>query len=213
VPSGQVTAVSSMCQTAALSLALAAWEAVITSASTATLRPSRGPDREARLGAWRHVQQCHRTLIARVGSGHDFERHPGIGDGAAHWRYHAIRRAVGAAETEWRGEGAGRGFQPDDTAMRAEMAFVGAGEFEDCLRRDVARSGVPVTFHLPESGAGCRRCMPRPTSSSSCHPTTEKPGDSSSTRPWPVASRAVVSDAMGCGPDLIEAGCTGAVLP
>jgi Glycosyl transferases group 1 len=39
------------------------------------------------------------------------------------------------------------GFSPTTPQCQAEMVFVGAGEFEGCLRRDVARSGVPVTSH------------------------------------------------------------------
>lgn len=95
---------------------------------------------------------------------------------------------------------------------RAEAAFVGAGELEDSLRRESAASGVAATFH----GFQNQSRMP------SIYATADLlvlPSDHQET--WGLVVNeamacgvpAVVSDAVGCGPDLIEPGRTGAVFP
>lgn len=95
---------------------------------------------------------------------------------------------------------------------RAEAVFVGAGELEDRLRREAASSGVTATFH----GFQNQSRMP------SIYATADLlvlPSDHKET--WGLVVNeamacgvpAVVSDAVGCGPDLIEPGRTGAVFP
>jgi glycosyltransferase involved in cell wall biosynthesis len=95
---------------------------------------------------------------------------------------------------------------------RAEAVFVGAGELEDNLRREAASSGVPATFH----GFQNQSRMP---SIYAAADLLVLPSDHQET--WGLVVNeamvcgipAVVSDMVGCGPDLIEAGRTGAVFP
>lgn len=95
---------------------------------------------------------------------------------------------------------------------RAEAVFVGAGELEDSLRREAASSGVPATFH----GFQNQSRMP---SIYAAADLLVLPSDHQET--WGLVVNeamacgvpAVVSDAVGCGPDLIEPGRTGAVFP
>ena len=95
---------------------------------------------------------------------------------------------------------------------RAEAVFVGAGELEDSLRREAASSGVAATFH----GFQNQSRMP---SIYAAADVLVLPSDHQET--WGLVVNeamacgvpAVVSDAVGCGPDLIEAGRTGAVFP
>jgi glycosyltransferase involved in cell wall biosynthesis len=94
----------------------------------------------------------------------------------------------------------------------AQAVFVGAGELEDSLRREAASSGVPALFH----GFQNQSRMP---SLYAAADLLVLPSDHQET--WGLVVNeamacgipAVVSDAVGCGPDLIEAGHTGAVFP
>jgi glycosyltransferase involved in cell wall biosynthesis len=95
---------------------------------------------------------------------------------------------------------------------RAQAVFVGAGELEDELRREAASSGVPAIFH----GFQNQSRMP---SLYAAADLLVLPSDHQET--WGLVVNeamacglpAVVSDAVGCGPDLIDAGRTGAVFP
>jgi glycosyltransferase involved in cell wall biosynthesis len=95
---------------------------------------------------------------------------------------------------------------------RAEAAFVGAGELEESLRREAAGSGVSAIFH----GFQNQSRMP---SFYAAADLLILPSDHQET--WGLVVNeamacgvpAVVSDAVGCGPDLIETGRTGAVFP
>jgi len=102
-------------------------------------------------------------------------------------------------------QAAGRG-------CRAEAVFVGAGELEDSLRREAASSAVPAIFH----GFQNQSRMPSLYAASDL---LVLPSDHQET--WGLVVNeamacgvpAVVSDAVGCGPDLIDPGRTGAVFP
>jgi glycosyltransferase involved in cell wall biosynthesis len=95
---------------------------------------------------------------------------------------------------------------------RAEAVFVGAGELEESLRREAAGSGVPAIFH----GFQNQSRMPLLYAAADL---LVLPSDHQET--WGLVVNeamacgvpAVVSDAVGCGPDLIETGRTGAVFP
>ena len=95
---------------------------------------------------------------------------------------------------------------------RAEAVFVGAGELEDSLRREAASSGVPAIFH----GFQNQSRMPSLYASADL---LVLPSDHQET--WGLVVNeamacgvpVVVSDAVGCGPDLIDTGRTGAVFP
>jgi glycosyltransferase involved in cell wall biosynthesis len=95
---------------------------------------------------------------------------------------------------------------------RAEAVFVGAGQLEDSLRREAAGSGVPGIFH----GFQNQSRMP---SLYAAADLLVLPSDHQET--WGLVVNeamacgipAVVSDAVGCGPDLIDPGRTGAVFP
>jgi len=93
-----------------------------------------------------------------------------------------------------------------------EVAFAGSGELEAELRRAAAEAAVPAVFHgflnqsaLPETYAAADMLV--------------LPSDTRET--WGLVVNeamacglpAVVSDAVGCGPDLVEEGATGAVFP
>jgi glycosyltransferase involved in cell wall biosynthesis len=94
----------------------------------------------------------------------------------------------------------------------AEAVFVGAGELEDDLRREAARTGVPAVF----CGFQNQSRMP---SLYAAADVLVLPSDHQET--WGLVVNeamacgvpAIVSDAVGCGPDLIETGRTGAVFP
>jgi glycosyltransferase involved in cell wall biosynthesis len=94
---------------------------------------------------------------------------------------------------------------------RAQAVFVGAGELEDSLRREAAGSGVPAIFH----GFQNQSRMPALYAASDL---LVLPSDHQET--WGLVvneamacgTPAVVSDAVGCGPDLIDPGRTGAVF-
>lgn len=96
--------------------------------------------------------------------------------------------------------------------LRAEVAFVGAGELEDSLRREAASSGIVATFH----GFQNQSRMPLIYAAADL---LVLPSDYQET--WGLVVNeamacgvpAVVSDAVGCGPDLIDPGRTGAVFP
>jgi glycosyltransferase involved in cell wall biosynthesis len=93
---------------------------------------------------------------------------------------------------------------------RVEVAFAGAGEAEARLKQAAAAAGIPTVFHgfvnqseLPAVYAAADVIV------------------SPSVETWGLVVNeamacglpAVVSDAVGCGPDLIEEGATGAVFP
>lgn len=93
-----------------------------------------------------------------------------------------------------------------------EVAFAGSGELEDALRRAAASTGVAATFH----GFVNQSALPAIYASAD---VLVLPSDGLET--WGLVVNeamacgvpAVVSDAVGCGPDLVEAGKTGAVFP
>ena len=95
---------------------------------------------------------------------------------------------------------------------RTQVVFVGAGELKDSLRREAAQSGVSALFH----GFQNQSHMP---SFYVAADLLVLPSDHQET--WGLVVNeamacgvpAVVSDAVGCGPDLIDAGRTGAVFP
>jgi glycosyltransferase involved in cell wall biosynthesis len=93
-----------------------------------------------------------------------------------------------------------------------EVAFAGSGELEAELKRAAGEAGVSAVFHgfvnqsaLPATYAAADMLV--------------LPSDAQET--WGLVVNeamacglpAVVSDAVGCGPDLIEEGATGAVFP
>jgi glycosyltransferase involved in cell wall biosynthesis len=95
---------------------------------------------------------------------------------------------------------------------KVEVAFAGSGELEAELRRTAAEVGVPAVFHgfvnqseLPATYAAADALV--------------LPSDARET--WGLVVNeamacglpAVVSDVVGCGPDLIDEGLTGAVFP
>ncbi|MBS0540207.1 MAG: glycosyltransferase family 4 protein [Proteobacteria bacterium] len=92
-----------------------------------------------------------------------------------------------------------------------EVAFAGSGALEDELRREAAATGVPTVFH----GFVNQREMPAIYAAAD---VLVLPSDGTET--WGLAVNegmacglpAVVSDAVGCGPDMIEQGRTGAVF-
>jgi glycosyltransferase involved in cell wall biosynthesis len=93
----------------------------------------------------------------------------------------------------------------------AEAVFVGAGELEDKLRQEAASKGVPAIFH----GFQNQSQMP------SLYRSVDLLVLPSEQETWGLVVNeamacgipAVVSEAVGCGPDLIEPGRTGAVFP
>ncbi len=93
-----------------------------------------------------------------------------------------------------------------------EVAFAGSGELEGELRRAAEATGVPTVFH----GFVNQREMPAVYAAADL---VVLPSDGTET--WGLAVNeamacgvpAVVSDAVGCGPDLVEQGVTGAVFP
>ena len=96
--------------------------------------------------------------------------------------------------------------------LPVEVAFAGSGELEGELR-DLARAlGVPAVFH----GFVNQSEMPAVYAAAD---VMVLPSDGLET--WGLAVNeamacglpAVVSDAVGCGPDLVEQGVTGAVFP
>lgn len=95
---------------------------------------------------------------------------------------------------------------------QAEAVFAGSGELEDSLRREAAHNGVPARF----LGFQNQSRMP---SIYAAADLLVLPSDHQET--WGLVVNeamacgvpAVVSDAVGCGPDLIEPGCTGAIFP
>jgi glycosyltransferase involved in cell wall biosynthesis len=94
----------------------------------------------------------------------------------------------------------------------AQAVFVGAGELEDSLRREAVSSGVSAVLH----GFQNQSRMP---SLYAAADLLVLPSDHQET--WGLVVNeamacgipAVVSDVVGCGPDLIEAARTGAVYP
>jgi glycosyltransferase involved in cell wall biosynthesis len=96
--------------------------------------------------------------------------------------------------------------------FRATAVFVGSGELEDSLRREASNNGVATIFHGFQNQS-------RLPSLYAAADLLVLPSDHQET--WGLVVNeamacgvpAVVSDAVGCGPDLIEAGSTGAVFP
>jgi glycosyltransferase involved in cell wall biosynthesis len=96
--------------------------------------------------------------------------------------------------------------------MLVEVAFAGAGELEATLRENALALGVPTTFH----GFVNQSELPAVYAAAD---VMVLPSDGRET--WGLAVNeamacgvpAVVSDAVGCGPDLVEPGVTGAVFP
>jgi len=93
-----------------------------------------------------------------------------------------------------------------------EVAFAGSGELESELKEFARVSGVPAIFH----GFVNQSEMPAVYAAAD---VMVLPSDGLET--WGLAVNeamacglpAVVSDAVGCGPDLVEQGVTGAVFP
>jgi len=93
-----------------------------------------------------------------------------------------------------------------------EVAFAGSGELDSELREFARVSGVPAIFH----GFVNQSEMPAVYAAAD---VMVLPSDGLET--WGLAVNeamacglpAVVSDAVGCGPDLVEPGVTGAVFP
>ena len=93
-----------------------------------------------------------------------------------------------------------------------EVAFAGSGELEGRLREFALASGIPAIFH----GFVNQSEMPAVYAAAD---VMVLPSDGLET--WGLAVNeamacgvpAVVSDAVGCGPDLVEQGVTGAVFP
>jgi glycosyltransferase involved in cell wall biosynthesis len=93
-----------------------------------------------------------------------------------------------------------------------EVAFAGAGELEDSLKRAASSTGVPTEFH----GFVNQSALPGTYVSAD---VLVLPSDGLET--WGLVVNeamacgvpAVVSDAVGCGPDLIEEGRTGMIFP
>jgi glycosyltransferase involved in cell wall biosynthesis len=92
-----------------------------------------------------------------------------------------------------------------------EVAFVGAGELETALRQEAAALQVPATFH----GFVNQSELPAAYATAD---VVVLPSDGRET--WGLVVNeamacgvpACVSDAVGCGPDLVEPGVTGAVF-
>jgi len=95
---------------------------------------------------------------------------------------------------------------------RVEVAFAGSGELEAELKRASQEAGVPAVFH----GFVNQRALPATYAAADL---LVLPSDARET--WGLVVNeamacglpAVVSDAVGCGPDLIDEGATGAVFP
>ena len=93
-----------------------------------------------------------------------------------------------------------------------EVAFAGSGELESVLRDFARREGVPAVFH----GFVNQSEMPSVYAAAD---VMVLPSDGLET--WGLAVNeamacgvpAVVSDAVGCGPDLVTEGVTGATFP
>ncbi len=96
--------------------------------------------------------------------------------------------------------------------MAVEVAFAGSGELEPALREAARAEGVAAVFH----GFVNQSDMPAVYAASD---VMVLPSDGLET--WGLAVNeamacgvpAVVSDAVGCGPDLVEPGVTGAIFP
>jgi glycosyltransferase involved in cell wall biosynthesis len=91
-----------------------------------------------------------------------------------------------------------------------EVAFAGAGEAEDKVRQAAASSGVPAVFHGFVNQSG----LPAVYASADLivAPSVETWGLVVN-EAMACGLPAVVSDAVGCGPDLVEEGLTGAIFP
>jgi glycosyltransferase involved in cell wall biosynthesis len=95
---------------------------------------------------------------------------------------------------------------------KVEVAFAGSGELEDELKRATAAAGLPAVFH----GFVNQSALPVTYAAADL---LALPSDGRET--WGLVVNegmacglpAVVSDAVGCGPDLIEEGATGAIFP
>jgi glycosyltransferase involved in cell wall biosynthesis len=93
-----------------------------------------------------------------------------------------------------------------------EVAFAGSGELQGALAETAAAAGVPVRFH----GFVNQSELPGIYTSAD---VIVLPSDGRET--WGLVVNeamacgvpAIVSDAVGCGPDLVEPGVTGEIFP
>lgn len=100
----------------------------------------------------------------------------------------------------------------ENAGCRVQAVFAGSGDLQEELRREAAQRGVSATF----LGFQNQSRMP---SIYAAADLLVLPSDHLET--WGLVvneamacgTPAVVSDAVGCGPDLIEAGRTGAIFP
>jgi glycosyltransferase involved in cell wall biosynthesis len=94
---------------------------------------------------------------------------------------------------------------------QAQAVFVGAGELEAALRREAAGSGVPAVFHGFQNQS--RMPLAYATADLLVLPSHQETWGLVVNEAMACGVPAVVSDTVGCGPDLIDAGRTGAVFP
>jgi len=100
----------------------------------------------------------------------------------------------------------------DPSAPNVHLLVVGTGELEATARERVASAGLPVTF----AGFLNQSAIPEAYVAADC---LALPSDCGET--WGLVVNeamacglpAVVSDRVGCGPDLVEPGVTGALFP
>jgi len=93
----------------------------------------------------------------------------------------------------------------------AQAVFVGAGELEAALRREAADSNVPAIFHGFQNQS--RMPLHYAMADLLVLPSHQETWGLVVNEAMACGLPAVVSDTVGCGPDLIEAGRTGAVFP
>jgi glycosyltransferase involved in cell wall biosynthesis len=94
---------------------------------------------------------------------------------------------------------------------QAQAVFVGAGELEAALRREAAGGGIPAVFH----GFQNQSRMPLAYAAADLLvlPSHQETWGLVVNEAMACGVPAVVSDTVGCGPDLIDVGRTGAVFP
>ena len=93
-----------------------------------------------------------------------------------------------------------------------EVAFAGSGELEPALRAFAEAFGVPTIFH----GFVNQSAMPAVYAAADVMVLPSNGLETQTLRSmkrWHVGFSVVVSRAVGCGPDLVETGVTGAVFP
>jgi glycosyltransferase involved in cell wall biosynthesis len=94
---------------------------------------------------------------------------------------------------------------------QAQAVFVGAGELEAALRREATGSSVPAVFHGFQNQSRMPLLYER--ADLLVLPSHQETWGLVVNEAMACGVPAVVSDTVGCGPDLIEAGRTGAVFP